>query len=573
MRVMSLVLLGLVLGALLVLVGCERQVAPPLVDVTDVTPREVEAGDRLEIHGTGFPQGRAGRVVFEGVAHRAGEPVVRGIAFEAEGTVVTPDRLELVVRDPLVERLCGSGDHAAHATFEGQVEVSFASVHPGAPPLVGRLKKVSFDALPSSARASVLDARAAEGARVLAFLGVEPGPTTARGIPIEKIRPGSPADRGGLQPGDVIAAADGVHVLGAGDLVPASARALELTVRQSDSGIEDTKTFSLVEYAGERIPTEYVPALVIVGLAMALLVVLLLPGPVALAAIEMRLAARMRTASARGVLRALFGSGKAAAAMAILSAVIVVFALTPYVLTPDIDGVALLASAATLLAWARVNRARGVGASLKALAQTLLVALAVVASVVLAIVHVAALELGEIVRQQGPLPWQWLATRHPAGALLAGLFAASVVALVRSPRSVRSGTSEVLERAGLLLASAMFAAVFLGGWRVGPGLSAAGAALFLAKAWLVDATLLAAARLFASLETRVLPGLAVRRLWPGLLLAGGLVLLSRPLAPSAAIETAFGVTAVTLTALFTVRVVARVRAAAMRPEPHASPFL
>ena len=190
--------------ALVLSMGCERQIAPPLVEVTELAPREVETGDRLEVHGTGFPQGRTGKVTLEGTVFRPGEPPMRGVSIDVEGTVATPDRLELVVRDALTERFCGRGDRAAHATFRGTVEVSFASNNPEAPPLVGRLRSASLDVLPSSARASVLEAQIAEGGRVLAFLGVVPGAATPRGIPIEQVRPGSMAERTGLQVGDVL---------------------------------------------------------------------------------------------------------------------------------------------------------------------------------------------------------------------------------------------------------------------------------------------------------------------------------------------------------------------------------
>ncbi|RYG70999.1 hypothetical protein EON77_13275, partial [bacterium] len=47
------------LASLTALAGCEREPSRPLLDVDDVVPREVETGERLEIVGAGFPQGRA----------------------------------------------------------------------------------------------------------------------------------------------------------------------------------------------------------------------------------------------------------------------------------------------------------------------------------------------------------------------------------------------------------------------------------------------------------------------------------------------------------------------------------
>src|SRR5688572_15653323 len=93
------------------LLGCQRDmVAPPLVDISDVTPRELELGDRLEMRGAGFPQGRPAHVTFEGSVHRAGEKPMRGIAIEGNGVVTSPDRLEIAIDERLLERFCGRGD-------------------------------------------------------------------------------------------------------------------------------------------------------------------------------------------------------------------------------------------------------------------------------------------------------------------------------------------------------------------------------------------------------------------------------------------------------------------------------
>ena len=48
---------------------------------------------------------------------------------------------------------------------------------------------------------------------------------------------------------------DGVHALSLADIAPTSARSAELTVRHGESGIEDTKTVSLLDYSGERVPS------------------------------------------------------------------------------------------------------------------------------------------------------------------------------------------------------------------------------------------------------------------------------------------------------------------------------
>ena len=568
--------------AVLLSLGCERQIAPPLVEVTELAPREVEPGDRLEVHGTGFPQGRTGRVTLEGTVFRPGEPPSRGVSIDLEGTVATPDRLEVVVRDSLSDRFCGRGDRAMHATFRGDVEVAFASNVAGAPPLVGVLRGATLDVMPSSARASVLEANIAEGRRVLAFLGVAPGAATARGIPVEDVRAGSLADRTGIQVGDVLAQVDGVNVLSLGDIVPASSRAVEITIRRGDSGTEETKTLSLIEYSGERIPTEYAPALVVVGLALAMLVLLVLPGPPALAALEMRIASRVRVTNLRQLLSALFGTGRHAALSALGSAVIAAFALTPYVVGREVDGVVLLAGAATMLVWSRMAVERGLLASLRAFARMFLVVVATAGAITLAIGQVGAIELAEIVRVQGGAPWQWSAAKHPSCAILAMVYGAAVVGLLRVRRNDAEGPVHLplLERGGVLFASALAVTVFFGGWHLpglvdsrARGLLLMAAIAFLAKTWVFTALLLATSRVLSSHRARDLQSLVAKRLLPGLVVGAALVAASRRIVPSVAIETAFGATLVAVAVLFGLRMAARVWAALSRPEPHASPFL
>jgi hypothetical protein len=559
----------------LAFLGCEPQVAPPLVEVTDLTPREIEPGDRLEIHGTGFPQGRTGRVKLAGTVFRPGEAPTRGVSVEAEGVVAAPDRLEVIVRDPIVERLCGAGERAAHATFRADVEISFASNAAGAKPLVGRLRGATLDILPASASATAVDDRLKDGAKVLAFLGIVSGAPSGRGLPVEQVTAGSPAARAGIQVGDLVSSVDGVHALSVGDVTPASARSTELAIRHGDSGEEETKTLSLVEFSGERIPIEYAPALLVVGLALAILVVLLLPGPPFLAAMEMRIASRLRRTSLRSVFAALLG-GRHAGLTALLSALLAGFAMMPYVFGREIDGIILLLAGATLLVAARVARERGVIASIRTVLQAGLAVIALAGSLALAIAQVGAIELAELVRLQGGAPWQLTAARHPSCAIAAFVYSCAIVALLR-----HDAARPLQTRAGVFITAALGVMVFFGGWQV-PGLLDArhtsgilllAATAFLLKTWLFAGLLIGASRVASKLGVVEVQGMVVKRLVPALLLATACVFASRRFAPSIAIETAFGGTFFAVAFLFALRVATRVRAALAQPEPHASTVL
>lgn len=587
-RVQRAALAFVFLTTLLLAAGCERQVGPPLLEPTELAPREVEPGDRLEVHGSAFPQGRAARVTFRGTVFRAGSPALRGVTVDVEGTVTTPDRIEITVDDELADRLCGRGERAAHATFRGDVEVAFASSMPGAPPLVGLLRGATLDVLPSSARASAVEDRIAEGGRVLAFLGVAPGAPSARGLPIEQVGAGSIAERSGILVGDVLAAVDGVNVLSLGDVAPASARSTELVIRRGESGLEETKTVSLLGFSGDRIPPEYASALVILGLALASLLLFVAPGPPSIAVLEARIAAALRRWSVRALASALFGTGRHAALSAILSAVIAALALTPYVVGPEIDGPLMLVAAGAMLVWSRVAAAKGMIASLRTTLQIGAAALVMALAVALAVAQVGAIELLEIVRAQGGAPWQFNAAQKPACAIAFVVYAAAVVAVLRTRSSRRGGAAApaaparaaLLERAGLLLAAALGVIVFLGGWQLpgigaprGRGLLLASAALLVTKTWAVSALLLAASRVAPRRGVSDVPRLALKRLVPALVAAGCVVAASRRVAPSLAIEAALGITVVAVAALLVVRTAARVWTALTRPEPRASPFL
>ena len=134
----------------LALSACEGEPLVPLVQLGGVAPKQIELGDKLEIDGTGFPQGRKARVVFEGALHRPGETSDDAAEIDAYGDVVAPDRIEIAVGDELLAAFCGAGSSAAHTTFDGTITVVFAAQTPGAPPVAGSLQHASIDVEPTA---------------------------------------------------------------------------------------------------------------------------------------------------------------------------------------------------------------------------------------------------------------------------------------------------------------------------------------------------------------------------------------------------------------------------------------
>jgi NADH-quinone oxidoreductase subunit H len=359
-----------------------------------------------------------------------------------------------------------------------------------------------------------------------------------------------------------------------------SARAIELRVRHGESGAEETRNITLVGYAGARIPTEYASALLLVGVALAVLLLLVLPGPAALGALEQRFASRLRAVSTRQIVRSIFGDGPRVVASIMGSILVGTFALGPYVLAPDTDGALMLVASLGMIAASRIAAAHGFRASIRAAGAIALLGAMLAASLAGMVVLEGAFQLGELVRRQGAMPWELAAARWPAAAVLALPYLGALFALSRRHEEKQTASVEILDRLGILLACALAVAVFFGGWQL-PGLLATrslalhllAAVVFVAKTWALVAVLRSAVAVATPWTTTEARGFFVRRMLPCLAVGLGLALLSRRLAPGSAFEGAFGATAAAAAGLIALRSALRVRDAMIRPEPHASPFL
>src|SRR3954471_23872041 len=101
---MRLRLFSLVVGLLVLLAsaGCVTVDAPPqLLNVLDFAPREAEVGDRLEIIGSGFPEGKTARVVFKGTLHRPGKKPVKGVEIDVEAANSSSDKIQMMFTEGL----------------------------------------------------------------------------------------------------------------------------------------------------------------------------------------------------------------------------------------------------------------------------------------------------------------------------------------------------------------------------------------------------------------------------------------------------------------------------------------
>ena len=206
-RYAALVLLVWSAVVLLALPGCvSTEVPPQLLNVLDFAPREAEVGDRLQVIGAGFPEGKSARVVFKGTLHRPGKKPLKGVEIDVESARSSSDKIEMMFTEGLQTPFCGSGESALHTTFKGDVIVSFPASTPGALPITGSVRQVQIDFRAPTARRAVIQAREQEGERALEFMGlaVASDSPAAGGLRVTTVRPASPADRAGVLPADLI---------------------------------------------------------------------------------------------------------------------------------------------------------------------------------------------------------------------------------------------------------------------------------------------------------------------------------------------------------------------------------
>ncbi len=213
---------ALVLLGPLGLVACQRETTPPLIQVLDLSPREVEEGDHLAIAGVGFPEGKTAHIAFRGDLVRPGAAPVQGVEVDVDAVVTSGTEIELPFDATLQKLFAGAGDRVAHTTFSGDLTVAFAASKPAAPPVAGTLHDMWLDVRPPMPHRAVAEAETAEGERTLAFLGIKarPSPVAAGGILVDSVEPRSRADTARLLAGDVVTEFDGVRVLSVRDLIP-----------------------------------------------------------------------------------------------------------------------------------------------------------------------------------------------------------------------------------------------------------------------------------------------------------------------------------------------------------------
>lgn len=524
----------IIFAGALALAACGRRDTPPqLLNLTDVTPRVIDASEAFEIQGSGLPAKTHAKVTLVGTLHHPGVAPQTNQVLELEGES-SPTSITVNVPPGVRAQVLGPPDEGAHVTFRGSVQVAFAPVTPGALAITGSLADISLDIRPVGVRPSTLQARATEGERALKWLGIsvtdEPAPSG--GLVVSDVAEGSPAEAAGLLATDTIVSLDGLTLLDRGDVAP-SGRERFSTVVVRHQG-ESTTNERLIALQGYKPVSGGNPDLLGAGLLLgaAALVILFFASPGAhwLTRLDRRIASHgAQRKAGRSLLAWAFERATSAwrspasevsisrstLASAVFVALSALLSLLPFggaVMGFEIDvgsiaAALLIVQVAThLVQWAQAPRGRR-PSWIKTLFRSLLVSLPMLLSVACIAFVSSALHIRDLVRSQGGMPWAWAAFRSPMSLVLVGLllFPALVEARTQTvpealveptvrpvelPLSVRA-----LQLGQLFLLSGVVSALFLGGWLL-PSVDAlvqehsfflqlAGASLLLIKAWSV----------------------------------------------------------------------------------------
>jgi NADH:ubiquinone oxidoreductase subunit H len=420
-------------------VGCSGQnPGPGLLQLTELSAREVGRGDKLEISGAGFPEGRVARLTFHGDVFRPGRAAVRDVDISIQARTATPHALEAVVPEELVSALCGRDD-GAHATFRGDVTAAFAPRKSGAPPVAGTLQDVVLDIEPSHETEANRALAAQEGERFAAFLGISLSADGSGPLRVQKLESSGRAAEIGLAAGDVIEELSGVRVREIADFVPPPrARTARIGLHRGAGSESAVMAVDVAEFKPGTL-SDLTPALALVG--SALLALLLALSPLGRFSTWLVLATTARARSggsprrhwwslARGMSGALPASAAAYVGVALGSSLLALLALSVPLVARELDlPVLLLASGSALMVAGGLSQLyqRSRLAPLAALRRAFWVLLSHVplaSALLVGVLSVASLRADDFAVAQAGMPWRFLAFVSPIHfmALLLGLF-------------------------------------------------------------------------------------------------------------------------------------------------------
>lgn len=411
---------------------------PGLLQLTELSAREVGRGDKLEISGAGFPEGRVARLTFHGDVFRPGRSAAHDVEISIQARTATPHLLEATIPEELVTAFCGRDD-GAHATFRGDVTAAFAPRKSGAPPVAGTLQDVVLDVQPTHESEANRELGTQEGQRFAAFLGVSVSADGNGPLRIQKVEEGGRAAQVGIAAGDVIEELSGVRVTELSDFVPPPrARTARIGLHRGTISESAVMAVDVAEFKPGTL-SDLTPALALVG--SALLALLLALSPLGRFSTWLALAVSSRARAggdaprrrwwslARGLSGALPGGAAAYLGAALGSSVLALLALSVPLVARELDlPILLLASGSALVVAGALSQLRGrsglsLVAGLKRAWWVLLAHVPLASALLVGVLSVGSLRADDFAAAQAGMPWRFLAFVSPIHfmALLLGV--------------------------------------------------------------------------------------------------------------------------------------------------------
>lgn len=503
--------------------GCSRADQRfDLLTVLDITPREVDLGDRIEIIGVDFPEGKPVKITFQGDLHRPGRPVEKNVAIEVDTVSSSSSRIGFELTQGLHDRLAGVGPDAIHTTFRGNVLVAFPSTAPdGVKKEVTGVRDAVIDVRPPTMRRSIIEAREKKGEEVLAALGIEldDSSPTSGGLKIKAISDQADAiaaKNAGLLPGDLLVSFDGVNVASKADMVPTgSSRFADVGILRG--GQLEYRKLEVSKIA-KGVPTDLVGAGIMLLVAILTVGIFMSPTAGIITWVERRMAGRMQSrvgpnrSGPQGFLQWLADGIKSILKEDIIpaeadgpmfrlapylvfvgvSATFVVMPFGQYLIAADLDiGILFVVAVTSLVTiglmtggWASNNKWSLLG-GIRSAAQIISYEIPAAVSIVCIVMMTGSLRMQDIIRAQGGLPWDWYMFRNPVVFLLFFLYFITALAEGnRAPFDLPEAESELVagysteysgmryvffffgEWANVFVMAGIASALFLGGWQV-----------------------------------------------------------------------------------------------------------
>lgn len=472
--------------------GCSTSNSGPgLLQLTELSAREVGRGDKLEISGAGFPEGRVARLTFRGDVFRPGRAPAQDVEIAISARTSTPHMLEATIPEELVSAFCGRDD-AAHATFRGDVTAAFAPRKSGAPPVAGSLQGVVLDIEPSHESEDNRALATQEGQRFAAFLGVSVAGGGSGPLRIQKVEQAGRAAEVGLAAGDVIEELSGVRVGDVSDFVPPP-RARTARIGLHRGGVSEAAVMA-VDVAEFKPGTlsDLTPALALVGSALLLLLLALSPLGRFSTWLALAVSSRSRgrdakpqehwLSVARGLSSALPSGAAAYFGVGLGSSLLALGALSVPLVARELDlPILLLAAAnAAIVAGALSQlRQRGRLAPIAALQRgfwVMMAQLPLASALLVGVLSVGSLRADDFAAAQAGMPWRFLAFASPIHfmALLLGVLALVPEATLAStpsqslPRAAgqRLPALAAVEWTHLVVCAGLLSVMLLGGFAV-----------------------------------------------------------------------------------------------------------